>query len=90
MQKNYIATLFFVVTTASIGLGSAIAYAQEKTEQAPPPRPTWVDTEGKVKLDLLPREVPAVGPDGKLLKDDKGNDKMVPTHSNVTPPPPLR
>ena len=90
MRKNYRTALFLAATIASMALGSAIANAQGRTEQAPPPRPTWVDADGKVRLDLIPREVPAVGADGRHLKDDRGNDKMVPSHSNETPPPPLR
>jgi len=71
-------------------LASAAAAQQGRTEQGPPPPPAWVDSDGKVKVDSAPREVPMVGREGKLLKDDKGYDKMVPSHLRETPPPPMR
>ena len=68
-----------------------MAAQQGATEQGPPPPPpAWVDADGKVKLESAPREVPFVGREGKLLKDDKGYDKMVPSHIGEAPPPPLR
>ena len=41
-------------------------------------------------MDSAPREVPMVGREGKLMKDEKGYDKMVPSHIGETPPAPLR
>jgi len=90
MRKDHHTALFLTATLAVTTLGAAVAYAQGGTEQTLPPRPTWVDADGKVRLDTAPREVPAVGPDGKHLKDAKGYDKMVPSHISETPPPPLR
>jgi hypothetical protein len=95
MRKDHYVALFLAATVA---VASAVAYAQGSTEekqpaekqQAPPPRPTWVDADGKVIIDAAPSEVRAVGSDGKNLKDAKGSDKMVPSHINTKPPPPLR
>jgi len=67
-----------------------MATQQGGAEQGPPPPPTWVDADGKVKLDSAPREVPMVGREGKLLKDDKGYDKMAPSHIGEAPPAPPR
>jgi hypothetical protein len=56
----------------------------------PPPRPDWVDADGKVNIAKAPKEVSVAGPDGKPIKDASGNEKMVPTYIGVPPPPPLR
>jgi hypothetical protein len=99
MRKDHRTALFLTAalvtfaTLASSGmtsLGTTPAYAQGSTDKAQPPLPAWVDADGKVNLDKAPREVPIAGPDGKHQKDEKGYDKMVPSHMNATPPPPLR
>jgi hypothetical protein len=86
MRNNQLKGLSVTAAIGLIAVGTALAHAQ----QAPPPRPAWVDEQGKVKLDSAPREVPMVGPDGKYLKDEKGANKMVPTYIGATPAPPLR
>jgi hypothetical protein len=86
MRRDQLARLSVTATIGLIAVGTATAYAQ----QAPPPRPAWVDEQGKVKLDSAPREVPVIGPEGKYLKDEKAGNKMVPSYIGATPAPPLR
>jgi hypothetical protein len=90
MRKDHRTALFLTATLAMTTLGTALAYAQGSTDKPQPPPPAWVDADGKVNLDKAPREVPVAGPDGMHQKDDKGHDKMVPSHISATPSPPLR
>jgi hypothetical protein len=91
MRKDHRTALFFLsVVLVMTTLGGTRTSAQAVTEQTPPPRPSWIDADRKMKPEMAPREVPAVGPDGKLIKDAKGSDKTVSTHIGEVPPPPLR
>ena len=91
MLASHVSALALSAAIALIALAPAAAAQQGGAEQgSPPPPPAWVDADGKVKADAAPREVPMVGREGKLLKDDKGNDKMVPSHIGEAPPPPTR
>jgi len=93
MRKDHRTALFLAAALVTVGMtswGTAPAYAQASTDKAQPPLPAWVDADGKVNLEKAPREVPVAGPDGKHQKDEKGYDKMVPSHMTATPPPPLR
>lgn len=51
-------------------------------------RPPWIDKNGVVDLSKAPEEVPVVGRDGKLIRDESGNLVMVPyvnAPPNLTP-----
>ena len=91
MPTDHSSALALSATIVLTVLASAAAAQQGGADQSsPPPPPAWVDADGKVKPESAPREVPMVGREGKLLKDDKGYDKMVPSHIGETPPPPMR
>jgi len=75
------ATLAMVTSTS--------AQNQTYNEQTPPPRPDWVDADGKVNMEKAPKEVPMAGPNGNRIME-AGKEKQVPTHFGTLPPPPLR
>ena len=80
MPTDHSSALALSATIVLTVLASAAAAQQGGADQSsPPPPPAWVDADGKVKPESAPREVPMVGREGKLLKDDKGYDKMVPS-----------
>jgi hypothetical protein len=90
MRSSHFKALALSAPITLTALASPMAAEQGDSEKAPPPRPIWVDANGIVKPDLAAHDVPMVGRDGKRLKDEKGSDKMVPSHIGEAPPPPLR
>ena len=89
MMKDYRPALFMCVTVAVTTLYTVGTSAQVVNDRSPPPRPTWVDEDGKVNIDKAPREVSTVDPDGKAIYEG-GKEKMVPSYIGAVPPPPLR
>lgn len=87
MRTNHLKALALSVSITLTALASAAAQQQA---QAPPPPPSWVGADGMVKPDSAPHEVYMVGRDGKRLRDERGNEKMVPSHIGEAPPPPMR
>jgi hypothetical protein len=73
------------VVTASAPATKEVSKGQPTP--TPPPRPTWIDADGKVILDKVPREVPAIG----LGSEGKAYEKKtVPSLMDAEPPAPVR
>ncbi|MFJ9132203.1 hypothetical protein ACIRRT_03955 [Streptomyces sp. NPDC102256] len=52
----------------------------EKAEVPPaPPAPAWVNPDGTVDESKMPEELPLIGADGKVVKDENGKTLMVKT-----------
>jgi hypothetical protein len=92
MWKDHYRSALIFIHAAVVGTMLSITNtsAQVYDKSTPPPRPDWVDADGKVNIDKAPKEVPVAGPDGKHIRDASGNEKKVPTYFGVLPPPPLR
>jgi hypothetical protein len=90
-KHHYRSALIFIQATLfGTVLSITNTSAQTYNQPTPPPRPDWVDADGKVNIDKAPKEVPVAGPDGKPIMDASGKEKRVPTYFGVLPPPPLR
>ena len=76
MRERYGAIFFVSLTIVATTLGATATYAQA-VDQRPPPRPEWVDADGKLKPGG-PREISVVGPDGKPLQEASGAYRKVP------------
>lgn len=87
MHKIGRAALILSVALAAAGITATAAQAGD--QPAPPP-PPWVDAGGKLKLSrgIVPFELSVVGPDGQLVKDNKGLVKKVLIRIGELPPPP--
>ena len=59
---------------------------KEQPTSSPPPRPTWIDADGKLIRDKAPREVPAIG----VGSGGKAYEKTVPSLMDALPPAPVR
>jgi hypothetical protein len=91
MRVRYGATIFFVgLTIVATTLGITRIFAQAVDEQTPPPRPEWIDADGKLKPGAGPREISVAGRDGKNLLDASGSARKVPSYFDTMPTPPVR
>jgi hypothetical protein len=86
MRKNRCAALILSVAFAATA-GITGTAAQAVDEPNPPPRPAWATADGKVDRGKLPRELPVIGPDGKIVKDI-AQLKGVRSRVDELPPPP--
>ncbi|SDM72645.1 hypothetical protein SAMN05421869_15354 [Nonomuraea jiangxiensis] len=66
------------------GLGLTMA-AQADPNPAPPP-PPWVNSDGSVDPAKIPDSVAVVGPDGKPVRDRKGNEIRYNLRDKLRPP----
>jgi hypothetical protein len=81
MRIDYRAALLFMSVVLAVTTLCAVGTsAQVVDEKTPPPRPPWINADGKLNMDKAPREVPSVGSDGKVVKETNGQVKMVPSY----------
>ena len=86
MWKFLLTALFFISMTLVVINSYVVSASAQTSKELPPPPPTWIDADRKLKLDKAPREVPAIG----VGSDGKAYEKMVPSHMDAVPPAPLR
>jgi hypothetical protein len=91
MRKDYhrAALIFIHAAVVAPILSITSTSAQVYDKSTPPPLPPWVDADGKVNLDRVPRDLPVLGRDGNVVTDAGGQPKRVPTYMGA-PPVPVR
>lgn len=86
-------TAFSLAANGQTNGGSSVPPAGGASERGPavkpppPPPPPWaVGEKGPVDMSRVPDQVPTIGPDGKIVRNEDGTPKMVTLDKG---PPPL-
>ncbi len=72
-------------TTASLETGPESLRTADRSSTAPP-NPRWVNPDGTVDLNKLPKRIPLGGPDGNPLRNSDGSIKTIDSSVLFAPP----